>query len=102
MTLSALIRGKRKSSEVATAIPAIPATDAAADGQERVRTVARIATVAVANSSKRIVSPRDTAADFDSEHFEERAAIYEFDAGFPRHEAERLARKEILKWTKMN
>jgi len=49
-----------------------------------------------------IVSPRDTAADFDREWFEERAAIYEFEAGFPRHEAERLARKEIMQWTKMN
>lgn len=48
-----------------------------------------------------IVSPRDTA-DFDHEWFEERAAIYEFDAGFPRPEAERLAIKEVLKWTKMN
>lgn len=46
------------------------------------------------------VSPRDTA-DFDREWFEERAAIYEFEAGFLRPEAERLAMKEILIWKKM-
>ena len=94
MTLSALIRGKRKSCEVATAIPAIPATD----GQERARTVARMATVAVAKPSERKVSPRSTAADFDREFYEERAGILEFDAGFPRHEAERLAMEEVSKW----
>lgn len=42
------------------------------------------------------VSPRDTAP-FDTEHFEERAGILEFDAGFPRPEAERLAMKEVMK-----
>ena len=42
------------------------------------------------------VSPRATAADFDHEWFEERAAIYEFDAGYPRHEAERLAYLEVF------
>lgn len=43
------------------------------------------------------VSPRNTATPFDREWFEERAAIYEFDAGFPRHEAERLAMLEVTK-----
>lgn len=42
------------------------------------------------------VSRRDTA-DFDHEWFEERAAIYEFDAGYPRWEAERLAMLEVTK-----
>jgi len=46
----------------------------------------------------RKVSPHNTAAPFDREWFEERAAIYEFDAGFPRPEAERLARLEVTKW----
>jgi len=44
------------------------------------------------------VSPCNTATDFDREWFEERAAIYEFDAGFPRHDAERLAMEEVTKW----
>jgi hypothetical protein len=44
------------------------------------------------------VGAGDTAASFDREHFEERAAIYEYDAGLPRHEAERLAYQEIAKW----
>lgn len=101
MTLSTLIRGKRNSCEVATAIPAISATD----GQERARTVARIATIAVANRMEAkpatpvpIVGAGDTAADFDLEWFGERAAIFEFDAGLPRHEAERLAYKEVTLW----
>lgn len=38
------------------------------------------------------------AAPFDVELFEERAAILEFDAGFPRQEAERLAKEEVIKW----
>lgn len=43
------------------------------------------------------VSPHDTATGFDRERFEERAAIYEYDAGFPRPEAERLAYLEVTK-----
>lgn len=42
------------------------------------------------------VSSRN-AASFDREWFEERAAIYEYDANYPRPEAERLAMKEVLK-----
>lgn len=45
-----------------------------------------------------IVGVGDTAADLDREWFEERAAIYEFDAGYPRHEAERLAYLEVSKY----
>lgn len=40
----------------------------------------------------------NTAADFDREWYEERAAILEFDAGLPRHEAERLAYMEVTLW----
>ncbi|MBM3272966.1 hypothetical protein FJY94_06950 [Candidatus Kaiserbacteria bacterium] len=104
MTLSALIR-KRDTGNLATAIPAIPAIPAAQPKWSAEPVVARIAKVAVADLTEAkpatpapIVSPRDTAADFDREWFEERAAIYEFDAGFPRHEAERLAMEEIAKW----
>ena len=46
MTLSTSIRGKSESDNLATAIPAIAATQQ----QASARTVARIATVAVANS----------------------------------------------------
>lgn len=45
-----------------------------------------------------IVGAGDTAAPFDQEWFEERAAIYEFDAGYPRHEAEQLAMMGVSKW----
>lgn len=38
------------------------------------------------------------AASFDDELLQERAAIYEFDAGFSRQEAERLAYLEVTKW----
>lgn len=37
------------------------------------------------------------AAVFDQEWFEERAAIYEYDAGFSRQEAERRAYLEVTK-----
>lgn len=62
MTLSALIR-KRETGNLATAIPAIPAIH----GRDKGGTVARIATIAVANPEKQqtalpaIVGPGDTA-----------------------------------------
>ncbi len=37
----------------------------------------------------------------EQELFEERAAIMEFDAGFPRKKAEQLARREILERRKL-
>ncbi|WIM06846.1 MAG: hypothetical protein OHM77_06155 [Candidatus Nitricoxidivorans perseverans] len=43
-----------------------------------------------------IVGAGDTAAPFDQEWFEERAGISEFDAGYPRQEAERLAYLEVI------
>lgn len=33
--------------------------------------------------------------ELDREHFEERAAIFEFDAGLPRADAERMARAAV-------
>ena len=77
MTLAALIR---KRDPVATAIHAIPATTRVAIPG----TVARIATIAVAN-------PTDENDLKRSEAIEERAAIIEFDSGADRAEAERLA-----------
>jgi hypothetical protein len=43
-----------------------------------------------------IVDADTTAATFGQEWFEERAAIYEFDAGFSRQEAERRAYLEVI------
>jgi hypothetical protein len=45
-----------------------------------------------------IVDADTTAAPFDQEWHAERAAIYEFDAGFSRQEAERRAYLEVTKW----
>ena len=39
----------------------------------------------------------DTMAAFDQELFDERAAIYEFEAGFSRQEAERRAYLEVTR-----
>jgi hypothetical protein len=92
MTLSALIR-KSATVKVATAIPAISATQPG----EVSETVARIATVAVANPTERktandAANPNALAAEpFDPEAWEERAAIAEFDGGMTRQDAERLA-----------
>lgn len=83
VSLIDLIR-KREPRELATAIPAIPATNRF-NGPDAPGTVARIATVAVADA---FVS--EGLAD-TLEAFEERAAIHEFDAGMPRAEAERVA-----------
>lgn len=45
------------------------------------------------------VTPQNgNTAPFDREWFEERAAILEYDAGLPRHEAERLAYMEVTLW----
>ena len=43
-----------------------------------------------------IVDADTTAATFGQEWFEERASIYEFDAGFSRQEAERRAYLEVI------
>lgn len=43
-------------------------------------------------------STDNTAAPFDQEWYEERAAIYEFDAGFSRDESERRAYLEVTQW----
>jgi len=93
--LSELIRGKRKSEEVATAIPAISAIPPTGEAA----TVARIATIAVANRMEaKPATLAPTVTHFDLEWYEERAAILEFDAGFSRHEAERLAYLEVTQW----
>lgn len=73
MTLAALIR-KRESGKAATAIPAIPATPATQPKRESV-TVAKIATVAVANSTEAKTAPmtaeEETAIRAWLEHIEE-------------------------------
>lgn len=95
MILSELIKGKRKSEEVATAIPAISAIPSTGEAAR----IARIATIAVANRMEaKPATLAPTVAPFDREWFEERAAILEYDAGFPRHEAERLAYLEVTLW----
>ena len=101
MTLPALIR-KRDTGNLATAIPAIPAIPVS-DSTENEHRIARIAKVAVANPKEAtpatpapIVGATDTAATFDQEWHEERAAIYEFDAGLSREEAERRAYLEVM------
>ena len=96
MTLSALIR-KRGTGNLATAIPAISATQP----KEGAGTVARIATVAITKSPQgRCYSatvalledpPASPAPVIDWEAFEERAAIMEYDGGLTREEAERKA-----------
>lgn len=91
MTLLALIR-KRDTGKLATAIPAISAISAIESSGNGHR-VARIAKVAVANPKE----AKATAAPFDDELFQERAAIYEFDAGFTREEAERRAYLEVTR-----
>ena len=91
MTLLALIR-KRDTGQIATAIPAISAIPAS-DSTGNDRRIARIAKVAVANPEE----VKATAAPFDDELFQERAAVYEFAGGLPRHEAERRAYLEVEK-----
>ena len=48
-------------------------------------------------STAPIVGAGDAAAPFNQEWLDERAAIYEFDAGFTRAEAERRAFLEVTK-----
>lgn len=94
MTLAALIR-KRETARPANANPAKAANDPVAESVP----LARLATLALASPTEpkpATVGAGDTAAPFDQEWFEERAAIYEFDAGYPRHEAERLAYLEVV------
>ncbi len=91
MTLLALIR-KRDTGNLATAIPAISAIPVSVSTGNDQR-IARIAKVAVANTEE--VKP--AAAPFDQEWFDERAAIYEYDAGFTREEAERRAYLEVTR-----
>ena len=46
------------------------------------------------NPAERLYSAREL--------YEERAAIREFYAGYPRNEAERLARADVAAWLKSN
>jgi hypothetical protein len=57
-----------------------------------------VATGHVSRKQGRAIVDADTTAKFDKEWYEERAAIYEFDAGFSRQEAERRAYLEVTKW----
>ncbi len=82
MTLSTLMR-KGGLREVATATVATVATQ----GTDKLPTVANVAKVAVANFTN--------PATIDREAFEERAAIREFDGGFNRQDAERLALADL-------
>ena len=52
----------------------------------------------VARFQKTAPSNDTAAAPFDQEWFEERAAIYEYDSGFSRQEAEHRAYLEVTKW----
>ena len=61
---------------------------------ETAPTVARLATVAGRNVENATSAPLARLEDWQA-YFDERAAIREFDGGFPRHEAERLAREEV-------
>ena len=92
MTLADLIR-KKSSGQVAIAIPAIPVEQSkeSAGG-----TVATIATIAIANP-REAKTKHSELADVQAarEAFEERAAIREFDGGFNRKEAERLAHDDL-------
>ncbi len=94
MSLSNLIRAKSEPAKFATAIPATSATPRA----ESVRTVASVATVAVAKSESEKpekVGAGDTAMEpIDREAWEERAAIAEYDGGLIRADAETLAWRE--------
>ena len=95
MTLADLIR-KKASGQVATAIPAIPAIPVEQSKESAWGTVATIATIAVANPREAKTKHSEfTDAHAAREAFEERAAIREFDGGFNRKEAERLAHDDL-------
>ena len=68
---------------MATATVATVATQ----GTGKAQTVAKVASVAVANPTN--------PATIDREAFEERAAVREFDGGFNRQDAERLALADL-------
>ena len=90
MTLADLIR-KKASGQVATVIPATPAIPVA-QPKELAGTVATIATITIANSGEaKTKHSKLTDVHAAREAFEERAAIREYDGGFNRKEAERLA-----------
>ena len=95
--LSELIR-KRQTRKAATAIPAISATQQ----KEGTGTVARIATVALANTAdlKTVIATTSDISsnalaagpsDLAKEAFDERAAIMEFDGQLDRESAEQCA-----------
>ena len=95
MILADLIR-KKSSGQVATAIVAIVATVPPADSFDCSTGIAGIATIAVANPEEAKTKHSDLAdAHAAREAFEERAAIREYDGGFNRKEAERLAHDDL-------
>ena len=91
MILADLIR-KKSSGQVATAIPAIPAIPV----EQSKGSAATVATIAIANPREAKTKHSDLAnAHAAREAFEERAAIREYDGGFNRQEAERLAHDDL-------
>ena len=91
MSLAALIR-KGGLAKVATAIPAIPAIPV----EQSKGSAATVATIAIANP-REAKTKHSELADVQAarEAFEERAAIREYDGGFNRKEAERLAHDDL-------
>ena len=109
MSLLSAMRQKRELKQSATdsgecrSIPLANANPAnfANPSKGTIPPLARLATLALASpreTKPAIVGADTTAAPFDDELFQERAAIYEFDASFTREEAERRAMKEVTTW----
>jgi hypothetical protein len=99
MALDDLLATLERRNSVTPVTPATPAGVQPKPLQHKACTLVTPVTPENGNtgSTAPIVGAGDAAAPFDQEWFDERAAIYEFDAGFTRAEAERRAFLEVTK-----
>jgi hypothetical protein len=98
MALDDLLATLERRNSVTPVTPATPAGVQPKPLQHKACTLVTPVTPENTNSGSNAlqVGATDTAATFDQEWHEERAAIYEFDAGLSREEAERRAYLEVM------
>ena len=99
MALDDLLATLERRNSVTPVTPAAPAGVRPKPLQHKACTLVTLVTHENSNAGSNAlqVDADTTAAPFDDELFQERAAILEFDAGYPRHEAERLAYLEMTR-----
>lgn len=98
MAIDDLLATLERRNSVTPVTPATPAGVQPKPLQHKACTLVTLVTPENSNAgSNALQVGGDTTAEFDQELFDEKAAIYEFEGGFTRAEAERRALQEVMK-----